>query len=133
MYFLDTNICIYFLNDEVPRIREHIRNLPRHEICLPSVVLAELYYGAAKSRKRGYNLERYSRFAALYRVVAFDSTAARAYGDIRAQLEAKGQVIGGNDLMIAASAVAHGAVLVTNNVREFSRIHGLAVEDWTKR
>ena len=132
IYFLDTNICVYFLNNKFPQIGEKIKTLPQDEIKIPAVVMAELYYGAAKSEKREYNLARYARFAALYNIIHFDSKAARAYGDIRAELEAKGQMIGGNDLLIAASALANGAVLVTNNIKEFSRVDGLAIEDWTQ-
>jgi len=132
MYFLDTNICVYFLNDKFPEIRGKMKNVPQRDIKIPAIVLAELYYGAAKSAKREYNLTRYTRFAALYDIIHFDHKAARTYGDIRAALETKGRIIGGNDLMIAASALTNGAVLVTNNVREFSRIDGLLIEDWTQ-
>ncbi|MCL1806288.1 MAG: type II toxin-antitoxin system VapC family toxin [Oscillospiraceae bacterium] len=132
MYFLDTNICVYFLNNKFHQIREKMRTILRNEIRVPAVVMAELYYGAAKSVKRDYNLIRYARFAALYEIIHFDHKTARVYGDIRAALETKGQIIGGNDLLIAASALANDAVLVTNNTGEFSRVDGLVTEDWTK-
>ena len=66
MYFLDTNICVYFLNNKFPQIREKMRNIPQKDIELPVVVVAELYYGAAKSAKREQNLSRYSSFTKLY-------------------------------------------------------------------
>ena len=131
MYFLDTNICVYFLNNKFPQIRERIRKIPQNDIKLPVIVVAELYYGAVKSAKREQNLSRYSSFTKLYNIVSFDNNAARIYGDIRSQLETKGQTIGGNDLIIAASTLAKGAVLVTNNTKEFSRVDGLVIEDWT--
>jgi tRNA(fMet)-specific endonuclease VapC len=105
---------------------------PQNKIKIPTIVMAELYYGAAKSAKREYNLTRYDRFAALYDIIHFDNEAARVYGDIRAALESKGRIIGGNDLMIAALTLANDAVLVTNNTGEFSRVDGLIIEDWTQ-
>jgi tRNA(fMet)-specific endonuclease VapC len=131
MYFLDTNICVYFLSDKFSHIKEKMTQISQKDISLPVIVMAELYYGAAKSERKEHNLERYFRFISLYDIVSFDNKAAQAYGDIRAALEAKGLPIGGNDLLIAASALANNAVLVTNNVREFSRVNGLIIEDWT--
>ena len=131
IYFLDTNICIYFLTDQYHSIREKLRTIPQKQIKLPAVVAAELFYGASKSRKREHNLEQYSQFMGLYEVIPFDHSASRRYGDIRSSLELIGQTIGGNDLMIAASALSCGAVLVTNNTKEFSRMDNLVIEDWT--
>jgi tRNA(fMet)-specific endonuclease VapC len=132
IYCLDTNICIYFLNNRRHGIYERLREIPRGSIKIPAVVTAELYYGAAKSAMREYNLRIYSQFIAMYDIIPFDLMISRAYGDIRAALERRGQMIGGNDIMIAASALCFGAVLVTNNVREFSRVDGLFVENWTQ-
>ncbi|MCL2754098.1 MAG: type II toxin-antitoxin system VapC family toxin [Oscillospiraceae bacterium] len=135
MYFLDTNTCVFLLSNkfkEKSKITwEHIRTVPRNSIKIPSVVLAELCHGAAKSKFREKTFEKNHRFLAFYEVVPFDEHAARVYGDIRAGLETKGQIIGGNDLMIAAIALTHNAILVTNNTREFSRIEGLLLEDWS--
>jgi len=132
VYLLDTNICVYFLNNKFPQIKEKIKTVSQDRLKIPAVVMAELYYGAVKSAKKEYNLARYTRFSALYNIVCFDNNAARIYGDIRVALEAKGQIIGGNDLMIAATTLANDAILVTNNVGEFSRVDGLVVEDWTQ-
>jgi tRNA(fMet)-specific endonuclease VapC len=130
-YFLDTNICIFHLNGNFPIVSERLREIPQHDVQLPAVVVAELYYGASKSKRRDYNMSQCSQFVALYEIVPFEREAALAYGDIRANLEAKGLIIGGNDLMIAATALVHNAVLVTNNIGEFSRVDGLVLEDWT--
>jgi len=131
IYYLDTNICIYFLNNTHRSIYDKLRKIPRDSIKIPAVVAGELYYGAAKSAKRDYNLRIYSQFISMYDIIPFDHMISRVYGDIRASLEKRGQTIGGNDMMIAASALCFGAILVTNNVREFSRVDGLFIEDWT--
>ena len=130
-YFLDTNICIYHLNGKFQNIRVKLGGISRDDIIIPSVVVAELYYGAAKSKQRDANIARYSRFVSAYEIMPFDHKAARIYGDIRAGLESKGQPIGWNDLMIAAIVVANRGVLVTHNMGEFSRIDELVLEDWT--
>jgi tRNA(fMet)-specific endonuclease VapC len=132
MYFLDTNICVHYLNATSLPLIDKIDSIALERIAIPSVVAAELYYGAVKSAKREYNLSRYNDFLTIFDIVTFDHATARVYGDIRVALEKKGQSIGGNDLMIAASALANDAVLVTNNTGEFSRVDGLAVEDWTQ-
>ena len=130
-YFLDTNICIYFLNDKFRSIRVKLGGISRHDIKIPSIVTAELYYGAAKSNKRDYNTDRYRRFVSAYEIVPFDHNASQIYGEIRSYLEAKGRPIGWNDILITATVLAHNGVLVTHNTGEFSRIEGLALEDWT--
>ena len=132
IYYLDTNICIYFLNNTHRGIYDKLRKISRGSIKIPAVVAGELYYGAAKSAKREYNLRVYSQFIAMYDIIPFDLMSSRIYGDIRATLEKRGQTIGGNDMMIAASALCFGAILVTNNVGEFSRVDGLFIEDWTQ-
>ena len=131
MYYLDTNICIHFLNGTRITILERLAALDQREVMIPSVVTAELFYGAEKSVKRSRNLKLLETFLSIYAVASFDASASFHYGHLRATLEHAGQTIGGNDLLIAATALANKAVLVTNNVREFSRIEGLSIEDWT--
>ena len=130
-WFLDTNTCIFFLKGVSPRIA---RNMDRHgprDIKIPSMVAAELILGAAKSAKARSSAEVIEKFLAPMEIVPFDRGAAECYARIRADLERKGKTIGPNDLVIAATAFAHNATLVTNNVREFKRVTGLAVTDWT--
>ena len=131
-YFLDTNICIYHLNDSAPNLSRMLEQTSLRDIRIPSMVAAELLYGAEKSVKRQYNLKIFKTFLSLYEIVHFDEKAAEFYAAIRIELERKGQMIGGNDLVIAATVLPYGGVLVTNNTDEFSRISGLAVKDWTK-
>ncbi|MDR0448438.1 MAG: type II toxin-antitoxin system VapC family toxin, partial [Treponema sp.] len=90
-------------------------------------------YGAEKSKKREFNLKIVRVFLSIYEVVNFDEKSAEYYAAIRADLERKGQGIGGNDIVIASTVLANAGVLVTHNIDEFSRVNGLAVEDWTHR
>ena len=132
IYFLDTNICIYLLNDKFHNIREKIGSISISDIKIPSIVAAELIYGAYKSTKREYNVARFEKFLSAYKIIPFDRSMIYIYGEIRAELERSGNIIGWNDLLIAAIVIAHDGVLVTNNTDEFSRIRQLVLEDWTK-
>jgi tRNA(fMet)-specific endonuclease VapC len=131
-YFLDTNICIYALKGLYPKIQEQMEAHVPSEISLPSIVLAELYYGAAKSTAREKVIQRLHEFIAPLHIVAFDSRSAMAYGSIRAELESMGRVIGPNDLVVAATTLGNGGTLITHNVKEFSSVPGLRIEDWTE-
>jgi tRNA(fMet)-specific endonuclease VapC len=133
IYFLDTNICIYHLNGSVPNINERLKQADINTIKIPSMVAAELLYGVEKSGRREHNIKMVTTFLSLFKTVPFDRKSAEYYGVIRAELERGGKSIGGNDLIIAATALANAAVLVTHNINEFSRIHGLLLEDWTDR
>jgi tRNA(fMet)-specific endonuclease VapC len=127
MHLLDSNICIAILNGD-PEARQRIRTLGARTIGLPSIVVAELAYGAWKSQSKSQALAKIFDLIADHRVVDFDEAAAQQYGRIRAALHRTGQLIGPNDLLIAAIALAHDATLVTRNVREFARVDGLKIE-----
>ena len=99
---------------------------------ISAIVLAELKHGVEKSSRPDQNRIALDKFCAPLTVLAFDDAAAGAYGRIRADLERDGQTIGAMDMLIAAHALAENAVLVTNNEREFRRVEGLAVENWTQ-
>ena len=131
MYFLDTNICAFILNEKFPHLNKRYFEIAKEKIKIPSVVLFELYYGAEKSQKREQNLDKIQIFISEIEIVHFDAKAAEIAGKIRADLERAGQIIGGNDLMIAATALANRGIVVTNNSREFSRVNGLSIEDWS--
>lgn len=100
------------------------------QIKIPAIVKAELLLGAQKSKAATRNLERVSEFLAPYEIVSFDDEASQAYAAIRASLETHGEIIGPNDLLIAATVISHSGVLVTNNTREFSRVKQLKIENW---
>ena len=131
IYFLDTNICIHILNGRSQRVIDRFEETDLDDIVIPSIVAAELIYGANKSAKREYNLLRFRTFLNQFKIAGLTLAVIEAYGEIRFELERKGVPIGGNDYFIAAIAKANGGILVTNNTGEFSRINGLSLEDWT--
>jgi tRNA(fMet)-specific endonuclease VapC len=127
---LDTNVCVAFLRGRDQGVRDALLAKSPAEMALCSVVRAELLYGARRSDHVEDNLRRLSEFFRPLRSLSFDDAAADRYALVRAQLEREGTVIGGNDLMIAAIALAHDAILVTRNQREFRRVPGLRLEEW---
>jgi tRNA(fMet)-specific endonuclease VapC len=129
-YLLDTNTCVEYLNGRSRRVAETLRRKRPGDIAVCSIVKAELYYGALRSRNPQDAWAKVEAFLAPYRSLGFDDQCAAAYGRIRARLAESGSLIGPNDLLIAAIAIANGAIVVTHNVREFSRVDGLAHEDW---
>lgn len=131
-YFIDTNIIVYALKNTYPRIKEHFQKIPSYNIAVPSIVKAEIEYGAKKSKDYNKTIELYNKFLSIYDIVPFTEKETQVYGDIRAQLEKDGNVIGANDMLIAAIAMSHNGILVTHNTSEFSRIKGLKIEDWVE-
>ncbi|MBI1732493.1 MAG: type II toxin-antitoxin system VapC family toxin [Gammaproteobacteria bacterium] len=129
-FLLDTNICIYIRQRRPPGVLARFRKLTPGEAALSVVTCGELLYGAEKSRQREIALARLTDLTSLLPVLPLPENAAQEYGEIRAELEAKGDLIGGNDLWIAAHARASSLVLVTNNEREFRRVPGLKVQNW---
>lgn len=131
-YLLDTNTWIAFLRWQNAGVIAQLKRYPSDDIVLCSVVLAELWFGAERSdpSRRANNLKLIDELAAHYASLPFDNATARHYSVIRARLTATGQLIGPNDLMIAAIARAHDATLVTSNTAEFARVPNLAVTDW---
>ena len=133
LYYLDTNICITCIRKSI-KTENIVRRFIEYgyfNIKLSTIVIAELMHGAYKSKRTEKTLSDTEEFIAGFEVIPFDYDAAVAYGKIKASLERKGQVIGSNDMLIAAVALSRNAVLVTNNTREFSRIDGLKLDDWT--
>lgn len=130
MYLLDTNTCIQFINGTSSVVKSNFKQHAASDLVLCSVVKAELLFGARKSQRVESNLLILERFFKAFKSLSFDDRCAEEYGQIRAVLKAQGEIIGPNDLMIAAIARAHDAVLVTNNTGEFSRVAGLRLQDW---
>jgi tRNA(fMet)-specific endonuclease VapC len=129
-YMLDTNICIFVMSGRGAALTARFEREAAH-LCLSSVTLAELSYGVEKSAARTRNQEALAAFTARLDVIDFDSDAAAAYGILRTRLERAGTVIGPYDMMIAAHALSRRVSVVTNNRREFDRVEGLLVEDWS--
>jgi tRNA(fMet)-specific endonuclease VapC len=100
------------------------------QVGISSIAVSELQYGVSKSKRKNENQQRLDEFLLPFEIVPYDEKASRQYGDIRADLEKRGVVIGPLDLLIAAQAVSRDLVLVTNNEKEFERIKSLEVENW---
>ena len=128
-YMLDTNICIYVLKGRPPALRERFDRVAER-LCISSITLAELHYGAEKSAQRLANLQAIAEFVARLEVLDFSGAAAAHHGQIRAELERLGQPVGPYDMLIGAHARSEGLILVTNNLREFARMPGIRVENW---
>lgn len=132
-YMLDTNICIAIIKRHTKEIHKRLSKISAGQVGISSIVLAELWYGVSLSKKQAQNERALKDFLKYAVVLDWPENAASHYGRIRAMLKEKGLMIGANDLLIAAHAVALDSVLVTDNLREFTRIPGLRVENWITR
>ena len=130
MYLLDTNICIYIINNRPEHVIEHIKTLNPHQVKLSAISVGELEFGVAKSKSKEQNRQALIHFASAFDIIAFNDRDAEIFGIIRADLSNRGQVIGPYDMQIAAQALSRDLILVTNNVSEFSRIKNLKIENW---
>jgi tRNA(fMet)-specific endonuclease VapC len=128
-YLLDTNIVIYVLKRRPKEVLE-IFNRNASRMAISSITLSELIYEAEKSSNVDKNLEAIEEFVSHLDVLPYDAKASQHYGQIKAALEKRGEIIGENDIHIAAHAISQGLILVTNNLREFKRVPNLARENW---
>lgn len=128
-YLLDTNIVIYVLKRRPKEVLE-IFNRNASRMAISSITLSELIYEAEKSSNVDKNLEAIEEFVSHLDVLPYDAKASQHYGQIKAALEKRGEIIGENDIHIAAHAICQGLILVTNNLREFKRVPNLARENW---
>jgi tRNA(fMet)-specific endonuclease VapC len=129
-YLLDTNICIYIAKYNPASVRARFAQHSANELAMSVITLGELRFGAEKSRTREQAIAVIEDLASLMNVEALSSEVATHYGEIRASLQKTGQMIGNNDLWLAAHARANDWILVTNNEKEFVRVDGLRVENW---
>lgn len=128
-YLLDTNICIYLINERPKKVLAHFKRHSLGDIGISSITASELAFGVAKSAS-SKNSAALEAFLLPLNVVDYDAGAAMIYGDIRATLEKQGKTIGPLDMLIAASALSRQLILVTNNEKEFRRVSKLKVENW---
>jgi len=128
-YMLDTNICIHVVKNYPAKLRERFNRLA-DALCISTITLAELHYGAEKSARRLENLEAIRQFVARLGILPFSEKAAAHYGEIRAELERAGKPAGSHDMLIAGHARSEGMTVVTNNLREFKRMPGVRSENW---
>jgi len=127
---LDTNICIYIIKKKPLKVLEILKRLDIGNVCISAITLAELEYGVEKSQQKERNKIALTTFLSPLEILTFSDNAAVTFGEIRAALEKKGQIIGAYNLLIAAHALSENLILVTNNTSEFSRIPGLSVQNW---
>lgn len=131
-YFLDTNIISYIIKGKYPKIIDHLKKVPAQSIVIPSIVKAELEFGARNSGNYEKIIIPYMQFLEPFDIKDFDNDSAYFYGQIRQELTEKGTLVGPNDLCIAAIVLANNGTLITHNTKEFSRIEDLRIEDWTE-
>lgn len=129
-YLLDTNICIYIAKDNPQAVRARFAQHTLEELVMSVVTLGELRFGAEKSQSRDRAIAVINKLEANMCIAPLTEAVGEHYGQIRAALQRRGELIGNNDLWLAAHARAEGWVLVTNNEREFVRVDGLQVENW---
>lgn len=128
-YMLDTNICIYVMKNYPQDLRDRFNALAE-QLCISSITLGELHYGAEKSARRIENLQAIEHFAARLDVLPFGDKAAAHYGQVRAELDRAGTPCGPHDMQIGGHARSEGLIVVTNNMREFVRMPGVRSENW---
>lgn len=131
-YMLDTNICIYTIKHKPEKVFQRLQEIDPEDICVSSVTYAELVHGVEKSAAVEKNRLALLMLLANIEILNFDVDAADCYGKIKADLEKKGTPIDPLDMMIAGHAMSMGYAVVTNNVKEFSRVQGLILENWTE-
>lgn len=134
-YLLDTKACIALINGTVPSVRSRFDNAvhAREAVFVSSVVTFELWYGVSKSARRTWNEQRLKAFlSGPITELTLGSEEAQVAGRLRAALETAGRPIGAYDYLIAGQALHHNLILITANIREFSRVKGLMLEDWAK-
>ena len=130
LYLLDTNICIYIRKKKPERVSQRFHKAGSGEVAISVITYGELLYGANKSEQRARSLATVQEFVRIVPPLPLPENAAEAYGFIRAELESRGEMVGPNDLWIAAHALASGLTLVTNDEREFRRVRGLKIQNW---
>ena len=131
-YLLDTNICIYIQRERPVQVRAHLERQKPGSVGLSIITWGELLYGAARSQQPRKTRRNLDVLIAMIPILALPEGSAEHYGDIRATLADAGTPIGANDLWIASHARAADLTVVTNNIREFERVDGLKLENWTQ-
>ena len=132
IYMLDTNICSFIIREKPQGIKEKLKEYEKeHTIALSSIVVSELLYGAKKRKSKKLS-SIVEKFIDNFIIYDFDKNASKKCANIRSFLEERGQIIGSNDLFIASHAKSLDAILVTNNTKEFKRVDGLKLKDWSK-
>ncbi|MFP4563818.1 MAG: type II toxin-antitoxin system VapC family toxin [Spirochaetia bacterium] len=130
-YLIDTDIIIYSLKGN-KTVNTHIKNNRAHPKSLSVITYGELIYGARKSQNSEKNLARVRRISEIFPIIDVSPSIMDAFGELKVTLQSSGTTLDDMNLLIASTALAHNLILVTNNVKHFSRINGLEIENWTK-
>lgn len=130
MIFLDTNICIHFLKGDSLEIRERLMNTSPSSVKIPVIVHSELLYGVEKSNRKSENRAKLKEFLMPFEIIPYTERMSDIYAEIRTKCVKKGSIVGPNDLLIAAIVIASNGTLATRNTKEFSRVHGLKLDEW---
>jgi tRNA(fMet)-specific endonuclease VapC len=129
-YLLDADICIYIIKEKYAHVADKIRLYSPGDIKISAITVSELMYGCYKSSFPSKNVTALRGFLSPFEIISYNARDAMVYGGIRAELEAKGQIIGPYDMQLAAQAINRSFTVVTNNVREFKRISTLKIDNW---
>ena len=132
-YMLDTDVCSYIMKRSSQAVLDRLQAVPVTDVCISVITKSELLYGVEVSPRRMQDGTALEAFLPYVDMLSFPDEAATHYAQIRADLKKRGQIIGANDLFIAAHARSLGLTLVTNNTTEFGRVKGLTLENWTLR
>ena len=130
-YMIDTNICIYIINERPKSVLKKFEEINVGEMGMSIITFGEMLYEAEKSKFKKKTKANLEQLASYISPLPLPALAAKHYGEIRSKLEKEGKIIGANDLWIASHALSLKLTLVTNNTKEFKRISGLSVENWT--
>ena len=131
-FLLDTDTIIYWIKNKYPQIGQMIEKVGSQNIFVSSISIAELFYGAHNSEQKQKNLKLIAELVEEVNIIDFDSFAGGCFGEIKANLRSKGELINDSDLFIAAIAISNDLILVTNNEKHFQRIEKLKIANWTK-
>jgi tRNA(fMet)-specific endonuclease VapC len=133
-YLVDTNICIYIINEKPKKVLEKFEQYPVHEFGMSSITHAELQYGVQKSKHKAQNQNALDEFLMPLTILPFHGrNVVVHYGKLRVALESKGKIIGPLDMLIAAHALSLDMTIISNNIKEFSRVPGLKCENWVSQ
>ncbi|MDJ1182190.1 type II toxin-antitoxin system tRNA(fMet)-specific endonuclease VapC [Roseofilum casamattae] len=127
---LDTDICVYTINRRDPKLLERLQSYSVGEVGISAITYAELRFGVENSARREENSDRLERFLLPLEILPFDEAAGVCYGRLRTELKRAGSIVGNNDLLIASHALSLNLAIAANNLREFSRVPNLQVEQW---
>lgn len=131
MYLLDTNICIFAIKRKPAKVLELIKKRSEEGIYISSLTVAELEFGVQNSSKKEQNRIALLKFLSIFKILNFDDADAIDYGRLKVDLRKKGELIGPIDMLLAAQALNKEIIFVTNNVKEFKKVDGLRIEDWS--